>query len=70
MPLSQLLNWRLHLLVVVLSLLSEWVGILKIPLGPGTLLLVHREHRWLPWCRVHLLRRPTHLRHALRDEVA
>lgn len=40
MPLSQLLNWRLHLLVVVLSLLSEWVGILKIPLGPGTLLLL------------------------------
>ncbi len=40
MPLSQLLDWRLHLLVVVLSLLSEWVGILKIPLGPGTLLLL------------------------------
>ena len=40
MSLSQLLDWRLHLLVVVLSLLSEWVGILKIPLGPGTLLLL------------------------------
>ncbi|OLO05326.1 MULTISPECIES: DUF3100 domain-containing protein [Salinicola] len=40
MPLSQLLNWRLHLLVVVLSLLSEWIGIVKIPLGPGTLLLL------------------------------
>lgn len=40
MSLSQLLNWRLHLLVVVLSLLSEWIGILKIPLGPGTLLLL------------------------------
>ncbi|WP_110710074.1 DUF3100 domain-containing protein [Salinicola sp. CR57] len=40
MPLSQLLNWRLHLLVVLLSLLSEWIGIVKIPLGPGTLLLL------------------------------
>lgn len=40
MSLSRLLNWRLHLLVVVLSLLSEWIGILKIPLGPGTLLLL------------------------------
>ncbi|NRB57096.1 MAG: DUF3100 domain-containing protein [Salinicola sp.] len=40
MPLSKLLDWRLHLLVVVISLLSEWIGILKIPLGPGTLLLL------------------------------
>ncbi|WP_110650758.1 DUF3100 domain-containing protein [Salinicola peritrichatus] len=40
MALSVLLNWRLHLLVVVLSLISEWIGILKIPLGPGTLLLL------------------------------
>ncbi|MGM8850360.1 DUF3100 domain-containing protein [Salinicola halophyticus] len=40
MSLSQLLNWRLHLLVVVLSLFSEWIGILKIPLGPGALLLL------------------------------
>ncbi|GHB30168.1 DUF3100 domain-containing protein [Salinicola rhizosphaerae] len=40
MALSRLLNWRLHLLVVVISLLGEWIGILKIPLGPGTLLLL------------------------------
>ncbi|WP_251976670.1 DUF3100 domain-containing protein [Salinicola avicenniae] len=40
MTLSQLLNWRLHLLVVVVSLASEWIGILKLPLGPGTLLLL------------------------------
>ena len=40
MPLSQLLDWRLHLLVVVLSLGAELIGILKFPLGPGTLLLL------------------------------
>ncbi|WP_110687895.1 DUF3100 domain-containing protein [Salinicola aestuarinus] len=40
MKLSHLLDWRLHLLVVVVSLISEAIGILKIPLGPGTLLLL------------------------------
>ena len=35
-----MLDWRLHLLVVLASLLSEWIGIIKIPLGPGTLLLL------------------------------
>lgn len=40
MALSMLLDWRLHLLVIVASLLSEAIGIIKIPLGPGTLLLL------------------------------
>lgn len=40
MDLKSLLNWRLHLVVIVLSLLAEWIGILRIPLGPGTLLLL------------------------------
>lgn len=40
MDLKRMLDWRLHLLVVVISLLSEWIGIVRIPLGPGTLLLL------------------------------
>ncbi len=28
-------------------------GVAAIGPGPGTLLLVHRKHRWLPWCRRH-----------------
>ena len=40
MDMKALLDWRLHLLVVLASLLSEWIGIMKIPLGPGTLLLL------------------------------
>ena len=40
MDMKALLDWRLHLLVVLASLLSEWIGIVKIPLGPGTLLLL------------------------------
>lgn len=31
---------RLHVLVVILSLIAEWIGIIKIPLGVGTLLLL------------------------------
>lgn len=40
MSLSYFLNWRLHLLVVLATLVSEAIGIIKIPLGPGTLLLL------------------------------
>ncbi|KGE77251.1 DUF3100 domain-containing protein [Halomonas sp. ND22Bw] len=40
MPLSRLLDWRLHALVIVIALVSEFVGIQKVPLGPGTLLLL------------------------------
>ena len=40
MDLKLLLNWRLHLLVIMTSLFSEWIGIIRIPLGPGTLLLL------------------------------
>ncbi|MCD6008967.1 DUF3100 domain-containing protein [Halomonas sp. IOP_31] len=40
MKLSMLLDWRLHGIVVVAALLSEAIGIIKIPLGPGTLLLL------------------------------
>src|SRR5690554_5827124 len=40
MPLSKLLDWRLHALVILISLLSEAIGILTIPMGPGTLLLL------------------------------
>ncbi|WP_019673767.1 DUF3100 domain-containing protein [Psychrobacter lutiphocae] len=35
-----LLNWKLHLLVVIVTLISEWVGIIKIPIGIGTLVLL------------------------------
>lgn len=38
--LSHLLNWRLHLLVIVVSVLCEWIGIIKIPIGIGTLVLL------------------------------
>ena len=40
MDMKLLLNWRLHLTVILASLLAEWIGILRIPLGPGTLLLL------------------------------
>ncbi|MGS2745039.1 DUF3100 domain-containing protein [Halomonas sp. LS-001] len=40
MPLSTLLDWRLHALVIAISLLSEFIGIRQIPMGPGTLLLL------------------------------
>nr|WP_299244219.1 DUF3100 domain-containing protein [uncultured Halomonas sp.] len=40
MPLSRLLDWRLHALVILVSLLSEAIGILRVPMGPGTLLLL------------------------------
>lgn len=40
MDMKAMLDWWLHLLVVLASLLSEWIGIVSIPLGPGTLLLL------------------------------
>src|SRR5690625_2671619 len=40
MSLSLLLNWRLHLLVILASMFSEWIGIINIPVGPGALLLL------------------------------
>lgn len=40
MPLSTLLDWRLHALVILVSLLSEFIGIQQIPMGPGSLLLL------------------------------
>jgi hypothetical protein len=40
MPLSKLLDWRLHALVIFISLISEAIGILRVPMGPGTLLLL------------------------------
>ncbi|QFU00725.1 hypothetical protein FIU83_03645 [Halomonas sp. THAF5a] len=40
MSLSSLLDWRLHALVVMTALLSELIGIQRLPLGPGTLLLL------------------------------
>lgn len=40
MKLSLLLDWRLHVLVVIVSLIAEAIGILQFPLGPGTLLLL------------------------------
>lgn len=38
--LSHLLNWRLHVLVIIVSVLCELVGIVKIPIGIGTLVLL------------------------------
>lgn len=40
MSLSLLLDWRLHLIVIAASLFSEFIGIVKVPLGPGSLLLL------------------------------
>lgn len=40
MDLKSMLDWRLHVVVVLASLLAEWIGILRFPLGPGTLLLL------------------------------
>lgn len=40
MDLKLMLDWRLHLTVIVTSMFAEWVGIVRIPLGPGTLLLL------------------------------
>ncbi|AEF56473.1 DUF3100 domain-containing protein [Marinomonas posidonica] len=39
-PLSLLLNWRLHLIVVVISVLSEWIGIQSIPIANAKLLFL------------------------------
>lgn len=38
--LSLLLNWRLHLIVVALSVLSEWIGIQSIPVANAKLLFL------------------------------
>ena len=38
--LKYLLDWKLHLLVILVSLLAEWIGIIKIPIGIGTLVLL------------------------------
>ena len=35
-----LFDWRLHLLVIITSLLAEWIGLIKIPIGIGTLILL------------------------------
>lgn len=37
---KHLFDWKLHLLVIVTSLLAEWIGIIKIPIGIGTLVLL------------------------------
>lgn len=37
---KNLLDWKLHLLVILVSLLAEWIGIIKIPIGIGTLVLL------------------------------
>lgn len=40
MNLKHLLDWRLHVLVAIVSLVAEAIGILKFPLGVGMLLLL------------------------------
>ncbi|MGM8899094.1 MULTISPECIES: DUF3100 domain-containing protein [unclassified Psychrobacter] len=37
---KSLFDWKLHLLVIITSLLAEWIGIIKIPIGIGTLVLL------------------------------
>ncbi|WP_420229747.1 DUF3100 domain-containing protein [Psychrobacter sp. ER1] len=37
---KHLLDWKLHLLVIAVSLLAEWIGIIKIPIGIGILVLL------------------------------
>lgn len=38
--LKQLLNWRLHALVILISIVSEFIGIVTLPIGIGTLVLL------------------------------
>lgn len=40
MNLKRLLDWRLHVLVAIVSLVAEAIGILKFPIGVGALLLL------------------------------
>lgn len=37
---SLLLNWRLHLSVLLIAVLCEWIGIIRVPIGIGTLVLL------------------------------
>ncbi|WP_131667278.1 DUF3100 domain-containing protein [Psychrobacter pygoscelis] len=37
---KHLLDWKLHLLAITVSLLAEWIGIIKIPIGIGILVLL------------------------------
>ena len=37
---KHLLDWKLHLLAIAVSLLAEWIGIIKIPIGIGVLVLL------------------------------
>jgi predicted PurR-regulated permease PerM len=37
---SLLLNWRLHLIVIAMSVISEWVGIQSIPVANAKLLFL------------------------------
>ena len=37
---KHLFDWKLHLLVIITSLFAEWIGIIKIPIGIGTLVLL------------------------------
>lgn len=37
---KHLLDWKLHLLAIAVSLLAEWIGIIKIPIGIGILVLL------------------------------
>lgn len=37
---SLLKNWKIHVLALVLAVISEWIGVKKIPLGPGVLLFL------------------------------
>lgn len=37
---KHLLDWKLHLLVIAVSLMAEWIGIIKIPIGIGVLVLL------------------------------
>lgn len=40
LSLKKLLDWKVHLLVIIVSLIAEQIGILKIPIGIGTLVLL------------------------------
>ncbi|WP_059104337.1 DUF3100 domain-containing protein [Shouchella shacheensis] len=33
-------DWRLHLLVLVLVIITEWVGVIEIPIGPGVIMFL------------------------------
>jgi len=39
-PIHLLLNWRLHFIVIIMSVVSEWIGVRSFPIGTAQLLFM------------------------------